>query len=153
MAGDDDDPVGIGRAALNRQDVHHLGRIGHAAAGDGVGGQGDGQATAAFGADGAELTFGPAAGRADAARLGPGFGQGVAGAEPDQGLDVGPHPVGLDLGGDAVQQRLLHCGGGLRLRRPRRQDQGKGGDGGEQGVFHGIRRFPVVRRRRRLRRR
>ena len=126
VAGDDDDAVGIACAALDGDDVHHLCRRRHAGGGDRVGRRHYGKTAAAVAADRFEFALGPAARGADAAGVGGRLRHRVAGAESNQRLDVGAHPLRPNFRRQLVQQDLLlnglGCGGG------RSQDRSGKGD-------------------------
>ena len=107
MAGDQDHPVGVAGALLDRQDIDHLRRIGHAPAGDDVRRRLDGQAAAAVLADGLEALLGPAARGPDAPGFGLGLRQGVTGSEPDQRADRAFQRLGIHFGRQGPQQGLI----------------------------------------------
>ncbi|CAM5415112.1 hypothetical protein RLIN73S_02445 [Rhodanobacter lindaniclasticus] len=125
MAGDHDDALRVGAAALDRHHVHHLRRRGCAFAGEHLRGRDDFDAAAAVLRDRLETRLHPAPGGTDAAAVGCRVGQRVAGAEADQ---AGDRHAQFDLAGrigQGVQRRLF--------ARHRRQS-GRGGDrqGGKQ---------------------
>ena len=137
VALDDDDAVGIGRSALDGDDVDDERGLRIAGAGHGVGRRHDFEAAAAGGAHGAEFGFDPAAGGADAARAGLLVGDGRARAEADHFLDIGALAGFADFAGNGGQCGR-HRGGrrfglgswwrrccGARGKRPRKQQAGK----------------------------
>ena len=128
MAGDDDDAVGIGGAALDGDHVLHQARRRDARIGDGIRGSDDLEAAAAGLAMTAELAFRPVERRADAARRIVAHRQGVARAEGDEPLDGCVQPLLRHLVDDLAQAR-----GGRRRRILRGGGDGekKGGDRGE----------------------
>ena len=101
MAGDDDHPAGVTGPLLDRQDVHHLSRIGHPTTGDHLRRGFDGQAAAAVLADGLKARLHPAAGGADAARA----------AQADMLIAVGAGSViqGTRVVAGATQHQCPNC--------------------------------------------
>ena len=81
MARDDDDAVGVGGAALDRQDRADLGGVGNPATGEGLHRDLDLKAVVAGVGNGLELCGGPTLGGPYASRGRYAVGKGVAGAE------------------------------------------------------------------------
>ncbi len=107
VTGDEDDAIRIGRAALDRDDIHDLCRLRHALPRDRLGGRLDLQATAAVFGKSRKARLHPAPRCADAALVGFGVGQGMARAETDQLGDRRLQFVSADLVGDFAQTGRL----------------------------------------------
>ena len=132
VAGDDDHAIRVARPALDRDDVHDLGRIRDALAGDGLGGRHDLETATAVPGHGFEACLRPASSGADAARVGDGVGERGRRPEADQLLDRRVQRARIDVIGDGTQHDLRRVRGrGVGGHRRREGRDGAGDRAGE----------------------